>query len=74
MKIKTSRQLMTKLIKEMSDMDVALVREKLLVMSKEVLENEEEIMKQMERSYISPSLYLNTMKRVKETLDYSSHA
>ena len=74
MKIKTSRQLMTKLIKEMSDIDVALVREKLLVMSKEVLENEEEIMKQMERSYISPSLYLNTMKRVKETLDYSSHA
>ena len=65
---------MTKLIKEMSDMDVALVREKLLVMSKEVLENEEEIMKQMERSYISPRLYLNTMKRVKETLDYSSHA
>ena len=74
MKIKTSRQLMTKLIKEMSDMDVALVREKLLVMSKEVLENEEEIMKQMERSYISPRLYLDTMKRVKETLDYSSHA
>jgi hypothetical protein len=74
MKIKTSRQLMTKLIKEMSDIDVALVREKLLVMSKEVLEKEEEIKKQMEGSIISPRLYLDTMKRVKETLDYSSHA
>ncbi len=74
MKIKTSRQLMTKLIKEMSDIDVALVREKLLVMSKEVLEKEEEIKKQMEGSVISPRLYLDTMKRVKETLDYSSHA
>lgn len=74
MKIKTSRQLMTKLIKEMSDIDVALVREKLLAMSKEVLEKEEEITKEMERSILSPSLYLNTMRRVKETLDYTSHA
>jgi len=65
---------MTKLIKEMSDIDVALVREKLLVMSKEVLAKEEEIKKQMEGSVISPRLYLDTMKRVKETLDYSSHA
>lgn len=74
MKIKTSRQLMTKLIKEMSDIDVALVREKLLAMSKEVLEKEEEIKKQMENSIINPGLYLDTMKRVKETLDYSRHA
>lgn len=74
MKIKTSRQLMTKLIKEMSDIDVALIREKLLTMSKEVLEKEEEITKEMERSILSPSLYLNTMRRVKETLDYTRHA
>ena len=65
---------MTKLIKEMSDIDVALIREKLLTMSKEVLEKEEEITKEMERSILSPSLYLNTMRRVKETLDYTRHA
>ena len=70
MKIKTSKQLLASLVKDLTDMDAALVRERLLTSSKEVLAKEETIREDMKNSIISPDLFISTMKMVQEALKY----
>lgn len=70
MKIKTSKQLLASLVKELTDMDAALVRDRLLASSKEVLAKEESLREDMKNSIINPDLFINTMKRVQEALKY----
>ena len=69
-KIKTSKQLLASLVKDLTDMDAALVRERLLTSSKEVLAKEETIREDMKNSIISPDLFISTMKMVQEALKY----
>jgi hypothetical protein len=70
MKIKTSKQLLASLVKELTDMDAALVRDRLLASSKEVLAKEESLREDMKNSIINPDLFINTMRRVQEALKY----
>jgi hypothetical protein len=72
MKSKTNRQVLTKAIKELADIELAFLRERILHACDDVLNNEEDVRKQMEHSIISPDLWINSMRNIKESLDYQN--
>jgi len=69
-KQKTNRQLLTQLIKESSDVELALIRERLWTAADEVVKNKEEVMVQMKNSIIHPSLYIGAMQNVIQIIGY----
>jgi hypothetical protein len=72
MKGKTNRQVLTKAIKELADIELTFLRERILHACDDVLNNEEDVRKQMEHSIISPDLWINSMRNIKESLDYQN--
>jgi len=70
MKNKTNRQVLTKAIKELSDMDLVFLRERILEACDAVLENEAYIREQMQHHIISPDLYLESMRNIKSKIDF----
>ena len=69
-KNKTNRQVLTKAIKELSDIDLMFLRERILTTCEETLENREEIIQSMKGSFISPELYLESMQNIKEKIQF----
>jgi hypothetical protein len=72
MKSKTNRQVLTKAIKELADIELAFLRERILLACDDILNNEEDVRKQMEHSFISPDLWINSMRNIKESLDFQN--
>ena len=70
MKNKTNRQVITKAIKELNDIEVAFMRMQMLQACDEVLSNEDEVREKMKHSIISPDLWINTMQSIKNKLAY----
>ena len=70
MKQKTNRQIMTKAIKELSDLDLVFLRERLLAACEEVVDNAAEIREQNQNSLINPNLMIDACVRIKEKIDY----
>jgi hypothetical protein len=70
MKNKTNRQVLNKAIKELNEIEVAFMRTQLLTACDEVLNNEEEVRKQMANSIISPELWINTMRNIKAKIEF----
>lgn len=70
MKNKTNRQVMNKAIKDLNDIEVALLRVQLLQAIDDVLNNEDEVRKEMANSIISPNLWIGTMRSIKAKIDY----
>ena len=70
MKNKTNRQVMNKAIKDLNDIEVALLRVQLLQAIEDVLNNEDEVRKEMAHSIIHPNLWINTMRSIKAKIDY----
>jgi Xaa-Pro aminopeptidase len=70
MKNKTNRQILTKAIKELSNIELAFLRERILQACDDVLENEDEVRKLMERHIISPDLYIDTMRNIKSKIEF----
>jgi hypothetical protein len=70
MKNKTNRQVLTKLVKELGDLELALLRERILQACDDILENEDEVRKLMERHIISPDLYIGTMRSIKSKIEF----
>jgi hypothetical protein len=70
MKNKSNRQILTKAIKELSDIDLAFLRERILQACDAVLENQESIREQMQNSMISPDLYIECMSNIKAKVDF----
>ncbi len=70
MKIKSNRQVLTKAIKELSDVELAFLRERILEACDAVLNNEAYIREQMQRHLISPDLYLESMRNIKAKVDF----
>ena len=69
-KQKTNRQLLNQLIKESSDIELALIRERLWSAADEVVKNKEQITIDMKNSIIHPSLYIGTMQSVIDIIGY----
>ena len=70
MKYKSNRQILTKAIKELSDIDLVFFRERMLRSCDEILSNREEIIKDMDGGFISPHLLIECMENIKEKLDF----
>jgi hypothetical protein len=67
---KTNRQILTKAIKELSDIDLVFFRERMLRSCDEVLSNKEELIKDMEGGFLSPHLFIECMENIKEKIDF----
>ena len=67
---KTNRQILTKAIKDLSDIDLVFFRERMLRSCDEVLSNKEKIMEDMKYSFVSPNLFIESMERIKQKLDF----
>ena len=70
MKNKTNRQVLTKAIKDLSDLELAFLRERILEACDAVLDNEADVREQMQRHIISPDLYLESMRNIKAKVDF----
>jgi hypothetical protein len=70
MEHKTNRQILTKAIKELSDIDLVFFRERMLRSCEEVLSDKENIIKDMEGGFVSPHLFIECMENIKEKLDF----
>lgn len=70
MKIKTNRQVLTKAIKELSDVELAFLRERILEACDAVLNNETIVQEQMQDSIISPNLYISVIRNIKSKVDF----
>ena len=70
MKSKTNRQVLTKAIKELNDVELAFLRERILEACDAILNNETEVRESMQDSIISPDLYINVMRNIKSKVDF----
>jgi hypothetical protein len=70
MKNKTNRQVLTKAIKDLSDLELAFLRERILEACDAILDNEAEVREQMQRHIISPDLYIESMRNIKVKIDF----
>lgn len=70
MQHKTNRQILTKAIKELSDIDLMFFRERMLRSCDEVLSNKDELIKDMEGGFISPHLFIECMQNIKGKIDF----
>jgi len=70
MKTKTNRQVLTKAIKDLSDFELVVLRERILTICDQALFNKEQIRKDMENSIITPDLYLDTLQSIKDKVDF----
>lgn len=68
--MKTNKQVLNKAIKELGDIELVFLRERILEACDAVLNNETEVRKSMQRSIISPDLYLNAMRNIKSKVDF----
>ena len=70
MQHKTNRQILTKAIKELSDIDLVFFRERMLASCDEVLKNKEQFTKDMQFGTISPHLIIECMENIKEKINF----
>jgi len=70
MQHKTNRQILTKAIKELSDIDLVFFRERMLRSCEEVLSDKENIIKDMEGGFVSPHLFIECMENIKEKINF----
>jgi hypothetical protein len=67
---KTNRQVLTKAIKDLSDIDLVFLRERILRSCDDVLSNKEQILKDMQFSFIKPDLFIESMQNIKDKIDF----
>jgi hypothetical protein len=69
-KHKTNRQVLANAIKQMSDIDLVFLRERMLTITENVINNQEQIKKDMKNGIVHPDLYIESMKRINELIDF----
>jgi len=72
MKVKTNRQALTKAIKELSEIELVFLRERILQSCDEIINNEEEVRSQMEMHIISPDLFIGSMRNIKSKVEFET--
>ena len=73
-KAKSNRQILNAAIKNLSDMDLVILRERILAVTEEVIINKRELMETMQNSIIHPSLYVGACERIFEAVDFKDQA
>ena len=70
MQHKTNRQILTKAIKELSDIDLVFFRERMLASCDEILNNKEQFIKDTQFGIVSPHLIIECMENIKEKINF----
>ena len=70
MKTKTNRQVLTKAIKDLSDFELVILRERILNSCDRDLNNEQQVRELLQNSLITPDLYLGTLQSIKDKVDF----
>jgi hypothetical protein len=68
--IKSNRQVLTAAIKNLSDMDLVILRERILAVTEQVINNKVELMETMQNNIIHPSLYVGACERIFYAVDF----
>ena len=66
----TNRQVLTKAIKELSDFELVILRERILNSCDRDLNNEQQVRELLQNSLITPDLYLGTLQSIKDKVDF----
>ena len=69
-KAKNNRQILNAAIKNLSDMDLVILRERILSVTEQVINNKDEVTKSMQNSFIMPNLYIGACERIFEAVDF----
>jgi phosphomevalonate kinase len=69
-KVKSNRQVLTEAIKNLGDVDLVFVREALLTITKQVLDTREQVIRDMENSFISPHLYIECSENIYNSVKF----
>jgi hypothetical protein len=67
---KTNRQILTKAIKELSDIDLVFFRERMLTSCDEILNNKEQLIKDMQFGIVSPHLLIECIENIQEKIKF----
>ena len=72
MQSKTNRQVLAKAVKELSEMELVFLRDRIIEACNGIIDNEEEVRKQMENHMIHPNLFINSIKNIKAKVDFEA--
>lgn len=73
-KRKTNRQVLSKMVKDMTEIELVIFRSLILDASKGMLDKSDKVREQMKNSIIHPDLYLNAMQKINEQASFESLA
>jgi hypothetical protein len=63
-KHKTNRQVLSKMVKDLDEIQLAILRSLILDASKGMLDKKDQVREQMKNSIIHPDLYLGSMEEI----------
>jgi hypothetical protein len=69
-KNKTNRQVLAKAVRDLSDLDLVFLRDRLLDACDEVIDNAAEIREQNQGALINPELMIDACQRIKAAIDF----
>jgi hypothetical protein len=69
-KNKTNRQVLAKAVRDLSDLDLVFMRDRLLDACDEVIDNADEIRKQNQGALINPDLMIAACQQIKAAIDF----
>jgi len=72
-KPKTNRQVLTSAIKNLDDIYLVFMRERLLHCCDEVLENKDQVRMMMKDSMIHPDLYIKAMEAIQKEINFETN-
>lgn len=71
-KYKTNRQVLSKMVKDLDEIQLAIFRSLIIDASKGMLDKREQVRKSMENSIIHPDLYLGTMEEIHKQASFDA--
>jgi F420-0:gamma-glutamyl ligase len=69
-KQQNNRQVLSQAIKELDDMDLVILRERILEICKHVIINKEKITESMKDGFIAPELFIGACERIFKKVDF----
>jgi hypothetical protein len=70
MKQKTNRQVLTAAIKNLSDFELVVLRERILDSVDNVIDNQDEVREAMKNHMIHPNLWIGSCQAIKNAVDF----
>lgn len=70
LKVKSNQQVLTKMFKSLDVFDLAILRERIFSATSYVLQNEEQCKEQMKNGFVSPDMYIKSVKKINDLVKF----